>query len=208
MPILISIADDEALEVNLDEFYRYIETNSGDVQTYWIDPDKTRGRIVCAAIDYAILLPFVVAAGAFVDIYSLVEIIYKAHKRFFPKEGPAALYIRLPDGTEIMEKKDKVQVYMRRPDGTEIMLMKDDNGQLYERRPERTEIMCGEEDDGQFCMRRPDGTEIMISGKKNFVKELATSIIDVDEQRVARGELEKTIVDEVLHQDQLWSRRK
>jgi len=48
----------------------------------------------------------------------------------------------------------------------------------------------------------------MISGKKNFVKELATSIIDVDEQRVARGELEKTIVDEVLHQDQLWSRRK
>ena len=86
-------------DVDADELYRFIEAHADNIRTYWIDPEKARGRHVCAAVEYIVLL------GAVGSIASIASLLWQAYDKFIgqkkKKEDTAGLYISIefPDRT-------------------------------------------------------------------------------------------------------------
>jgi hypothetical protein len=79
--------------VDPDEFYRFIEAQADNIRTYWVDPEKARGRHVCAAIEYIILL------GAVGSVASIASLLWLAYDKFIgqkkTKGDTAGLYISI-----------------------------------------------------------------------------------------------------------------
>ena len=86
--------------VDLDEIYGFIESHADNIQTFWLDPEKTRGGLVAAAIEYIVLLS---AVGS---VASIAALLWMAYDKFIGQkktsnEDDAGLYISVqhPDGT-------------------------------------------------------------------------------------------------------------
>ncbi|MGB7581511.1 MAG: nucleotidyltransferase domain-containing protein, partial [Sedimentisphaerales bacterium] len=51
VPLQVSLANVHE-RVEPEEIYSFIESNADNIQTFWLDPDKVRGRHIFAAIEY------------------------------------------------------------------------------------------------------------------------------------------------------------
>ena len=86
-------------DVDPEELYRFIESQADSIRTYWIDPEKARGRHVRAAVEYIVLL------GAVGSVASIASLLWQAYDKFIgqkkKKEDTAGLYISIefPDRT-------------------------------------------------------------------------------------------------------------
>jgi len=83
-----------------DELYSFIESHADNINTFWLDPEKTRGRHVSAAIDYIALLNTVGSVA------SIAALLWFAYDKFIGKmksseRDDAGLYISIqkPDGS-------------------------------------------------------------------------------------------------------------
>jgi hypothetical protein len=100
IPLQMALANVKHGVVAPDEFYSFIESHAEDVHTFWLDPEKTRGRVVGAAIEYLVIL------GAVGSVASIAALLWMAYDKFIGKKkksekDDAGLYISIeyPEGT-------------------------------------------------------------------------------------------------------------
>ena len=140
VPLQMALANVKQ-RVDPDEIYGFIESQAENIQTFWLDPEKARGRMVGAAIEYVALLA---AVGS---VASVASLLWMAYDRFIaPKktseEDDAGLYISIqhPDGTryefwlgkeykdrdifieEFTQKVEEIQEHPDTPSNTEKLM--------------------------------------------------------------------------------------
>lgn len=100
VPILMTLPNLNR-RVEPDVIYSFIESNAENINTFWIDPEKTRGRLVAASIEYVILL------GVIGSVASIASLLWMAYDKFIGQKkqsnnDDAGLYISIeyPDGTQ------------------------------------------------------------------------------------------------------------
>jgi hypothetical protein len=83
--------------IDADEVYKYIENNINNVAAYWLDPQKTEGRCVAAAIDFALVFNGIAAVAA---VISAAPVLWNAYQKFIephkPENDTAGIYISIP----------------------------------------------------------------------------------------------------------------
>lgn len=134
VPLQIALANVHPA-VDADELYRFIESHSDNVHTYWIDPTKARGRHVRASVEYIVVL-----LGAIGSVASIASLLWQAYDKFIVQKkcnnNTAGLNISIefPDRTRYNfwlgnEYKDR-DIFIEEFSNKVEMLQADPNGEI------------------------------------------------------------------------------
>lgn len=86
--------------IDSDDVYSFIEANLSNIQTYWMDPERLKGKRVFASVDYFLLL------STAASVVTIADILWKAYDKFIrsrknsPKDDAGInIAFKLPNGT-------------------------------------------------------------------------------------------------------------